>query len=767
MFRSMIRAGRMGAAIGGIVLMAGASAARAVAPATLWADRHGGTDTDAASAVAVDAEGNVIVAGTFYGVTSFGVLSMISAGFSDIFLVKFDPAGTPLWARRFGNANFDYVSDLAVDPSGQIVITGSFENDINFGGSTLTSQGQGDMYVAKFSASGSHVFSQRYGGSGSESGAGVTVDDSGNMLLAGQTNGTVVFSLSTVIFTQGGYDMLVVRLTSAGSLSWAKGFGGTGDDVARDVAADASGNVFFSGYTNGTVNFGGGARGGAGDDDICLVKLSSAGAHQWSQAFGGTGEDLPRALDVDALGNILLAGTFESSVNFGGSTLVSSGSSDIVLAKYSNAGAHQWSKRFGSSGDDRGFDVSAGPDGSVTLAGVFTSVVNFGGGTHLSSGTWDGFAAVFEADGAYRWSISYGNTGSDRALGVAAAPNGDVLMTGDFVDTVNPGAGPLTSDGSTDVLIARYGARLPAPAITSIEDIGNDQGRRVRIGFAGSGYDDPLSPILVEQYELYRRVDDLPAASAAPGVAMMPGWVYVTSVPAHEEAAYVADATTDADSTVALGQHHSVFFVRATTDDNGLFYDSAPDSGWSLDNLSPGIPQNFAYAAGSLSWDESSAADFDYFTVYGGNTSAFASATPIDYTVAPEMDVNAAPYAYYFVTATDFSGNEGKPAVVNPASSVGGAPREYALTVSAYPNPFNPATTVRYTVPAKGRVEVSVYDARGTRVATLVEADQEAGAYTRTWDGRDGAGRAVSSGIYFARVSHASGTKTYKMVLLK
>ena len=199
----------------------------------------------------------------------------------------------------------------------------------------------------------------------------------------------------------------------------------------------------------------------------------------------------------------------------------------------------------------------------------------------------------------------------------------------------------------------------------------------------------------------------------------------------------------------------------------GTFYDSPPDSGWSLDNLAPGVPLNLLYTAGDLSWDESPAADFDFFTVYGSNTDAFGAATVVDYSVSPAMDVTASPYTYYFVTATDFSGNEGKPAKVSTASSVGGTPRSYVLSVANYPNPFNPRTTVSFTVPSRGAVTVAVYDARGAHVATLFSGERAAGAYTIEWDGRADTGVTAASGVYFARIEHNGATRSKKMVLLK
>jgi hypothetical protein len=97
--------------------------------------------------------------------------------------------------------------------------------------------------------------------------------------------------------------------------------------------------------------------------------------------------------------------------------------------------------------------------------------------------------------------------------------------------------------------------------------------------------------------------------------------------------------------------------------------DSPVDSGYSLDNLAPGIPANFVYHAGTLSWRESSDDDFDYFSVYGSSTNSFGAATLIDYSVAPSLDVSTMIYNYYWVTATDFSGNEGRPAKVSPLTA--------------------------------------------------------------------------------------------------
>jgi hypothetical protein len=367
----------------------------------------------------------------------------------------------------------------------------------------------------------------------------------------------------------------------------------------------------------------------------------------------------------------------------------------------------------------------------------------------------------------------FGDSFYQEPRSVALDPTGDVFLTGGFQGTVDFGGGELAAVGTypMDIFVVKFGGTPGEPLITSILDTGNDQGRRVKIRFDRSGADDAGASNPIVRYDAFRRDDPPPAAPDLQGSPrprpQVDGWTQVGSVSSYGDASYGIDVPTIGDSTVALGQYYSAFFIRAATEVPTAFYDSPPDSGYSVDNLAPGVPTSFSYSAGALDWDESNAEDFDYFSVYGSNTPPFASATIVDYTVDPTMNVVSSPYVFYFVTATDFSGNEGKPAVLNTLSGVGGPPKSHVLSVSAYPNPFNPSTTIRYTVPSKGRVQIGIYDARGAHVATLVNEEKEAGAYTKPWDGKGGNGATLSSGVYFARVTHPSGTRSYKTVLLK
>jgi hypothetical protein len=200
------------------------------------------------------------------------------------------------------------------------------------------------------------------------------------------------------LISAGGNDVFVVKLDASGGYLWSKSFGDADQQDATAVAVDSAGDVLVTGEFFGTVNFGGGPLTSAGDYDLFLVKFDASGGHVWSKRFGDDDDQggAPSVI-VDASGNVLVAGTFHGTLDFGGSPIASIGGQDAYLAKLDASGDYLWSKRFGNAMDEQvATSVVVDASGDVLLAGYFGGILDFGDGTSLmSAGGYDLYVAKF------------------------------------------------------------------------------------------------------------------------------------------------------------------------------------------------------------------------------------------------------------------------------------------------------------------------------------------------------------------------------------
>ncbi|HEY6170393.1 MAG TPA: immunoglobulin domain-containing protein, partial [Verrucomicrobiae bacterium] len=359
--------------------------------------RVGGTGTDSINALAVDGASNVIVAGTFSGTLPMGT-NLVSAGGSDCFVALYDPAGALQWARRLGGTNLsDAGSGVAADALGNIFVVGTFGGTATFATNMVTSAGLNDGFVAKYDSAGTLKWVRTMGGTTNDSASAVAVDGAGGVVVVGSFRNTLTIGTSNV--TSSAFDdVYVVRFDANGDLIWLRQGGGSGSDFGLGVAVDASTNVYATGSIGGTAYFGSLSVTPTGGIDCFTVKYNAAGTSVWLQKGGGTSFDAGKAIAVNSSGEVLVTGYYPTTATFGTSNIVTSGTNDIFLVKYSTNGSVLWAKGTGGALADQGNALTIDPQGYVLLAGTFRTNVAFDAvtltnATTNANGASDGFVA--------------------------------------------------------------------------------------------------------------------------------------------------------------------------------------------------------------------------------------------------------------------------------------------------------------------------------------------------------------------------------------
>ena len=242
-----------------------------------------------------------------------------------------------------------------------------------------------------------------------------------------------------------------------GAFQWSRNFSNTSNAYGQSVAIDSrTGNVIIAGYFTGTVDFGNGPVTSSGSYDIYVAAYSSSGTYQWAKRFGNSFPNYAYSVAVDGNSNVFVTGAFQGTVDFGKGPLTSTGGYDIFVAKFSSSGATSWTKRLGSSIDDYGYGIAVDGTGDVLCTGFFQGTVDFGSGIPLTSSGMDTFVAKFSGnDGSYRWAGNFLSNSSDVGYSIATDSSGDVFVTGAFMSAIRFGSSTLYSAGGYDIFLLK------------------------------------------------------------------------------------------------------------------------------------------------------------------------------------------------------------------------------------------------------------------------------------------------------------------------
>lgn len=286
-----------------------------------------------------------------------------------LFLINFSTLSTQTlqWANQGGSSSSDSANDIVIDEFGNTYVTGSYFDNADFGnGNILPSAGSSDIFVAKYNSSGTLIGINRFGGSYYDDAYGITLDNSGNIILTGLLNNFE------------GVNILIVKFDPAFNVVWSvtelvTEFIGSGNSVGTDNA----GNVYITGAFEGTAYFNDGASSTIAltsttpfAPDIFVAKYNSSGQLQWAVSEGGTFDDYGIGIAVTSSGIFYVSGWFKDSAL----GLNSAGEADAFLAKFSASGSLLWAKREGSSQHDEAVDVALDDSGNVLITGSKQSI---------------------------------------------------------------------------------------------------------------------------------------------------------------------------------------------------------------------------------------------------------------------------------------------------------------------------------------------------------------------------------------------------------
>jgi hypothetical protein len=370
-----------------------------------WAKRFGGTASDAALAVTVDDAGSVLVAGRFAGTVNFGGGGLVASGSGpNAFALKLEADGTFAWARNIGGSGYDIAASIAARGT-SVVVVGVFNQSMTVDSTSLTCAGAFDIFaVSMASGTGATTWAKRFGGNDDDEVTDVALDTDGNTILTGYYAGNVNFGGST-LSSYGDYDVFLLKLDGAGAHLMSQHFGGSAADYGYSLAADSSNNIYLAGSFKGTAAFNCASSlvASVGTySDAFLARFTQAGACTWSKGFGGTGNYDRNAYAVttnDADG-VAVTGAFCGTISLGGSPLTSAGTcnfQDVFAATFQGDGTHVHSVRAGGTAYEFVRSLAQGPDDRVYVTGGFQGLAEFGGTAFTSAGAYDAFVVALEA----------------------------------------------------------------------------------------------------------------------------------------------------------------------------------------------------------------------------------------------------------------------------------------------------------------------------------------------------------------------------------
>ncbi|CAN5341774.1 hypothetical protein BH09BAC5_BH09BAC5_12060 [soil metagenome] len=442
-----------------------------------WVNPAGnGTYVDYGFGVAVDNQHNVVATGMHFNNATFNSTIVNGYGYQDAYIAKYDSTGNLLWVHGIGGGEQDWGYAIAVDANDNIFITGTYAwYAIHFTATDslpISAPQATNCFIAKYDANGNFLWA-RSGGCSYGKSSSVEVDTSGNAIISGFFNSTINFSGN--ILNGGGQNLFFVKYDSIGNVTWAKAGISSSNCSTNALKCDAAGNIYATGKISQTITFASTPYLHNGGDDMYTAKFDAGGNLQWFKVQGNSlvasstanTLDSGNGIDVDNSGNIYVAGSLLDTF------IVSSMYQSLAVVKYDNNGNQQWLYKYGNNSIDVCNSLSLDAAGNPYVIGSYSGALTIGNSVLPTASDVDIFIAKFNSSGACIAAMGIGTgNGNDAGNGICVDKTSiGVAITGSMRNNLNFGSIPVSGDNASTIFVGKmFGDALSGIAENQLQN---------------------------------------------------------------------------------------------------------------------------------------------------------------------------------------------------------------------------------------------------------------------------------------------------------
>ncbi len=376
----------------------------------------------------------------------------LNNGTTDFWVAKIDTAGVLVWQKSLGGSGDDRANAVIQASDGGYLVAGTSNSPVS--GDVTAPKGQYDVWVVKLTSTGSVSWQKNYGGTAVDEAYAVQQTSDGGYIIAGDSRSNN-FDLTV---NNGSSDFWVIRIDGSGVIQWQKALGGSGTEIAYSVQQTADGGFVVSGQSNSNNADVSGNNGGV---DMWVVKLSSTGAIQWQKCYGGTGTDISYAIRQTVNGYIIGGKTDSNNGNVSGNN----GAENAWVVNISATGSINWQKCYGGTGFDGCSSIQQTTDGGYIFTGPASSNTNDVSGNH---GSYDYWVVKITATGTLSWQKCLGGSSSDSSMGIQQTSDQGYVVAG---RSASSNGDVTNAKGLDDFWVVRFmGVSTPTTPATGINE---------------------------------------------------------------------------------------------------------------------------------------------------------------------------------------------------------------------------------------------------------------------------------------------------------